>query len=156
MKERIEYYKQHRKYDHADHTVCKVFSHIVLKDLDAHFLIYFSVVILDQKLFDLVRDLQALYDRAFPGFSRETGCLSHLFHLLIKAAGLQSTLLHRFVYSRIMFQPGCRLWNRYTRCKQRDEKGHCGNCYFYKTSVMTVEHHPDEIYRYSHFQPAAG
>ena len=36
---------------------------------------------------------------------------------LIKAAGLQSTLLHRFVYSRIMFQPGCRLWNRYTRCK---------------------------------------
>ena len=84
MKERIEYYKQHRKYDHADHTICKVFPNIVLKDLDAHFLIYFSVVILDQKLFDLVRDLQALYDRAFPGSSRETGCLSHLFHLLIK------------------------------------------------------------------------
>ena len=88
MKECVKYDKQYRKYKYAYHTVCKVFPNIVLKDLDAHLLIYFPVVVLDQKLFDLVRELQALYDRAFPGFSRETGCLSHLFHLLVKSAGL--------------------------------------------------------------------
>ena len=122
MKRRIEYRKQYRKYDHTDHTVCQIFSDIVLKDLYSHLLIYFAVVVLDQKLFDLVRDFQTFDNCAFPRFSGEIGRLGHLIHLFIKAAGLQCTLLHRFIECRIVLQPRSCLRDRNAHREQRDKK----------------------------------